>query len=49
MRLRLALGGLAAAFALGSVAPAQAAPQIKCAEGFELLCTVVCLISKPST
>ena len=47
MRTRIALGGLAAALALGTVAPAQAAPRPTCAEGFEIVCTVIgltCLI-----
>lgn len=40
MRARLLLGGLAAALALTTV-PAQAAPRLTCAEGFEVICTVV--------
>lgn len=48
MRLRVALGGVVAALALGTVAtPSQASAQIECAEGFELVCVVVCALSKP--
>jgi hypothetical protein len=45
---RLVLGGVAAAVAL-SVTPAHAAPRITCAEGFEVVCTVIgatCLVTK---
>jgi hypothetical protein len=39
--MRMLLGGLAAALALTVAAPAQAAPRLTCAEGFEAICTVV--------
>ena len=41
--MRIALGGLAAALALVSAAPAQAAPRPACAEGFETVCSVLAL------
>ena len=47
MRARLVLGGLAAALALGAVPAASAAPGPTCAEGFDLLCVVLCRLSKP--
>lgn len=49
MRLRLVLGGLAAALAVGTAMPAaQAAPErITCAPGFEIICIVVCKVSRP--
>jgi hypothetical protein len=43
MRTRLLLGGLAAALSLATVAPAHAAPRVTCAEGFEVVCTVLAL------
>jgi hypothetical protein len=49
VRTRLVLGGLAAALALTAAAPAHAAPKITCAEGFEVICTVIgltCQITK---
>lgn len=43
MRTRILLGTVAAALALGTVAPAQAAPKIMCARGFEAVCLVISL------
>ena len=47
--MRLVLGGLAATLALVTAAPAaQAAPRPTCAEGFEIVCTVIgltCLVT----
>jgi hypothetical protein len=43
MRTRLVLGGLAAALALGTVAPAHADVRPACMEPGDLLCTVLAL------
>jgi hypothetical protein len=48
MRMRLVLGGVATALALGTVAPAQAAaPSITCAPFLNIVCVVVCRVSQP--
>jgi hypothetical protein len=47
MRVRLVLGGLAAALALGSVAPAQASPSVDCSPLVSVVCQVICRVSHP--
>jgi hypothetical protein len=49
MRTRILLGGIAAALALSVMPAAQAAPAIQCAEGFEAVCFVICLVERPCT
>ena len=41
MRTRLLLGTVAAALAATVAAPAHAVPTLQCAEGFEIVCTVL--------
>ena len=40
--MRLILGGVVAALALAVVPAANAAPALKCAPDFEIVCTVIC-------
>jgi hypothetical protein len=47
MRLRVLLGGIAAALAVTAVTPASAAEvRPACADGFEILCYVICVADK---
>jgi hypothetical protein len=41
MRTRLLLGTVAAAMALTAAPAAHAQPRVTCAEGFEIICTVI--------
>ena len=49
MRMRLALGGLAAALALSAAPAAEAAPapSISCHPLVNVVCVVVCTVSRP--